>query len=169
MPDNNTDNPVAALSVMKITQDEILHVDESGHVQVEVSPLGYEIGCAPGDRVQQIVAQDLWDAFYALAGGKSDEWLINIAKLMAENNKCATYRLLKLVLMASSSYAKVEIYQLCIPLAWGAKELVYREQLFDQFNDFSVPVIPSSELDLFCDESNGLSQVIEHLQSVDNS
>ena len=102
MPDNNTDNPVAALSVLNITQDEILHVDESGHLQVEISPLGYEIGCAPRDRVQQIVAQDLWDAFYELARGKSDEWLITIAKLVAENNKCATYRLLKLVLMVSS-------------------------------------------------------------------
>jgi len=169
MPDNNTDNPVAALSVMKITQDEILHVDESGHVQVEISPLGYEIGCAPRDRVQQIVAQGLWDAFYELARDKSDEWLIVIAKLMAENNKCATNRLLELVLMTTSSYAKAEIYQLCIPRAWGAKEWVYRKQLLDQFNNFSEADAESSALDLFCDESNGLSQVIEHLQSVDDS
>ena len=166
MPDNNTDNPVAALSVMNITQDELLHVDESGHVQVEISPLGYEIGSAPRDRVQQIIAQGLWDAFYELARGKSDDWLINIAKLMAENNKCATNRLLELVLMASNPYAKVEIYQLCMSRKWGAKALVYRDQLLDQFNNFSVPVTASSELDLFCDESNGFSQVIDHLQSV---
>jgi len=169
MPDNNTDNPVAALSVMEITQDEILHVGESGHVQVETSPLGYEIGCAPRDRVQQIVVQGLWGAFYELARGKPDEWLIVIAKLMAENNSCATNKLLELVLMATSSYAKAEIYQLCMPRAWGAKELVYREQLLDQFNNFSVPVTQPSELDLFCDESNGLSQAIEHLQSIDDS
>ena len=169
MPGNNTENPVAALSGMKITQDEILHVDESGHVQVEISPLGYEIGCAPRDRVQQIVAQGLWDAFYELARDKSDEWLIVIAKLMAENNKCATNRLRELVLMATSSYAKAEIYQLCIPRAWGAKEWVYRKQLLDQFNNFSEADAESSALDLFCDESNGLSQVIEHLQSVDDS